>query len=127
MDQRSKDILFGTIRWLLTAITVTAVLLLVVAILLWKTEISDHHMEFYSLICIVVGGGIAGFGGGLVVKQRGLISGIVYGIIYLICILFMVFSALGHVDFASVVQPKWGICLAISALMGTFSVNLRKE
>ena len=84
-----KEILTKTLVWLLSAIASAALMLLIFAILLYFTGLSEQHLDLYGLISCGIGSVLAGIGGGATMKQRGLIWGCIFGILYLFCLYFM--------------------------------------
>lgn len=127
MNQKSREILFGSIRWLMIAMASTMVLLFIAAFFFWKTEISERYLQLFAFISCGIGSLIVGFGGGRIIQKRGMICGVVYGSCYLFLMLILLSFICGYGIFSNIIQPKWLLCLLISAVSGTFSVNLRKE
>jgi len=122
-----KEILTKTLVWLLSAIASAALILLIFAILLYFTGLSEQHLDLYGLISCGIGSVLAGIGGGATMKQRGLIWGCIFGILYLFCLYFMFESILGIGFGTQLLSLKMIPMAGISAVSGTFSVNLRKE
>ena len=122
-----KEILTKTLVWLLSAIASAALMLLIFAILLYFTGLSEQHLDLYGLISCGIGSVLAGIGGGATMKQRGLIWGCIFGILYLFCLYIMFESILGSGCGTQLLSLKMIPIVGISAVSGTFSVNLRKE
>jgi len=70
MNQKSREILFGSIRWLMIAMASTMVLLFIAAFFFWKTEISERYLQLFAFISCGIGSLIVGFGGGRIIQKR---------------------------------------------------------
>ena len=117
----------GTISWMALAVVSSALLFLLFALLLWATDLSEQGNGWYALICCTMGCVIAGFGGGQIIGKRGLLWGGCYGAMFLLILFSLLFGITGGVYFPKILRPEWLLCIALSGLSGTFSVNLRKE
>jgi len=121
------EIASGTVRWVMGSIIIAAAALLIFAGLLWATGLSEEHAPVYALVSCGAGSVLCGLGGGRLIGKRGLLWGMVYGLLFLFAFFCVLFGMTGGIVFPSVVRPGLAACILAAGLAGVFGVNLRKE
>lgn len=127
MKQRGMEIAGKTIRWMMSSLLLTATALLVFAMLLWATELSEEQGAIYGLLSCGAGSALCGLGGGRIMKSRGLFWGMAYGFLFLLTFLCVLFAVTGGLTFPAVLRPGFAFCILAGGISGILGVNLRKE
>ena len=126
MEQKGIGRMIRAGRWFGGSLLITVVMCVVVSVLLWGTSFPERYTDLSAIICCCSGCITAGFGGGRIMGQRGMIWGICFGILYLFLLFLILYCMSEGTVFPQFFRVSWLICICLSGVSGTFSVNLRK-
>lgn len=103
---------------LLTAYLVTAVLLAGLAVLYWKTELSQGIVKIIILVLYLFSAGAGGYAAGKLQKEKKYIWGFLVGLLYFVLLLIMNFLSVGLNEIP--VKSVWtvGIICVMSGALG---------
>lgn len=126
MEEKKNGILLHSIlKSVLTALVLTGLSLLCVAVIYLNKDLSDELSRKIVTVCALASVFISSMASGISLKNKGLILGLFSGSLYALCLYITGFMAFGFPLFSKGLLSTLALSVLSGALGGIVGVNLR--